>query len=92
MTDESNESGWLLNLRGVVAILFAVLAFLLPGVALSAQPTVSDQGGQAMSEVEKQSARTGAQPQSASKARAAQADAIRPFRAHFSDAELAAKK
>ena len=89
MTDESNESGWLLNLRGVVAILFAVLAFLLPGVALSAQPTVSDQGGQAMSEVEKQSARTGAQPQSASKARAAQADAIRPFRAHFSDAELA---
>ena len=89
MTDESNESGWLLNLRGIAATLLGALAFLLPRVALSAQPTVSDQGGQAMSEVEKQSARTGAQPQSASKARAAQADAIRPFRAHFSDAELA---
>ena len=43
-----------------------------------------------MSEVEKQPTRTGAQPQSASRARTAQADAIRPFeRVHFPDEALA---
>ena len=40
-----------------------------------------------MSEVEKQPARTGAQPQATSPARAA-ADAIRPFRVHFPDEAL----
>jgi pimeloyl-ACP methyl ester carboxylesterase len=42
-----------------------------------------------MSEVEKQSIRTGAQRQAASKARAVEADAVRPFRVHFSDEALA---
>jgi pimeloyl-ACP methyl ester carboxylesterase len=45
-----------------------------------------------MSEVEKQPAPTGAQPESASRARAAQADAIRPFRVHFPDEALAELK
>ena len=42
-----------------------------------------------MSEIEMQTPRAGAQPQSASKSRAAPADAIRPFRAHFPDEALA---
>jgi pimeloyl-ACP methyl ester carboxylesterase len=42
-----------------------------------------------MSEVEKQPTRTGAQAQGASMARAAQADAIRPFRVNFPDEALA---
>jgi pimeloyl-ACP methyl ester carboxylesterase len=42
-----------------------------------------------MTQVEKQPTRTGAQPQSASRARAAKADAIRPFRVHFPDEALA---
>jgi pimeloyl-ACP methyl ester carboxylesterase len=89
VTRESNEGGRLLTIRGVVATLFGVLALLLPGILLSAQPEVSNQGGHVMSEVEKQPTRTGAQPQSASRARAAQAEAIRPFRAHFKDEALA---
>jgi pimeloyl-ACP methyl ester carboxylesterase len=43
-----------------------------------------------MSEVEKEPTRTGAQPQASSRARTAQADAIRPFeRVHFPDEALA---
>jgi pimeloyl-ACP methyl ester carboxylesterase len=42
-----------------------------------------------MTQVEKEPARTGAQPRGASRARAAKADAIRPFRAHFPDEALA---
>jgi pimeloyl-ACP methyl ester carboxylesterase len=42
-----------------------------------------------MSEVEKQRTRTGARPQGASRARAVEADAVRPFRVNISDEELA---
>jgi pimeloyl-ACP methyl ester carboxylesterase len=42
-----------------------------------------------MSEVEKQPTRTGAQSQAASRARTAQADAVRPFRVNISDEDLA---
>ena len=42
-----------------------------------------------MSEVERQPTRTGAQPEGASRARTAQADAVRPFRVHFPDEALA---
>jgi pimeloyl-ACP methyl ester carboxylesterase len=89
VTDKSNEAWWVPILRGVAATLFGVLAFLMPRITLSAQPTVSSQGGHAMTQVEKRPARTGAQPQGASRARAAKADAIRPFRVHFPDEALA---
>jgi len=42
-----------------------------------------------MSEVERQPTRTGPQPEGASRARTAQADAVRPFRVHFPDEALA---
>ena len=42
-----------------------------------------------MSEVEKQPTRTGARPQGASRARAVEADAVRPFRVNISDEDLA---
>jgi pimeloyl-ACP methyl ester carboxylesterase len=87
MTDESNK-GWWLILHGVAAVLFAVPAFLSPGNALSAQATVSYQGEHAMTQLEKELTRTGAQPQGAPRARAAEADAIRPFRIHVPEAAL----
>jgi pimeloyl-ACP methyl ester carboxylesterase len=89
VTNESNEAWWVPILRGGAATLLGVLAFLMPRITLSAQPTVSDQGGHAMSDVEKQPTRTGAQPQGAPRARAAEADAIRPYRAQFPDEALA---
>ena len=46
----------------------------VPEDQLATQPTVSDQGGHAMSEVEKQPTRPGAQSQAASRARAVEAD------------------
>jgi pimeloyl-ACP methyl ester carboxylesterase len=42
-----------------------------------------------MSEFEKQPTRTGARPQGATRARAVEADAVRPFRVNISDEELA---
>jgi pimeloyl-ACP methyl ester carboxylesterase len=42
-----------------------------------------------MSEFEKQPTRTGARPQGASRARAVEADAVRPFRVNISDEDLA---